>query len=202
MSQAQRQPTLFDLLYTVELTMAKAEIVKTAKKSRAEPKKLSALPELFECFDLLHREFADGEPAHFDGAKDGELLNKLLARRDKAMLKRMMRLFFETADPWVRAHGFSIGIFYLRVPALILADLAHRPKPEPHPLLAAIAVRVTHNQFEEWFSRMTVVTDAAGRTTVTIPADDWSWVQRHYGAAIAEALSATGCTGADFVILP
>jgi hypothetical protein len=77
-------------------------------------------------FDRLHREHI-GQPAVISGAKDAALVARLWRSHGDATVRALMADFFASTDPWIREHGYTVGMLVSQAAKL----LARRAKPQP-----------------------------------------------------------------------
>jgi hypothetical protein len=104
----------------VDLAAAGVSIAATPAQRKAHPIK-AALTR----FDQLHRgKFKDPVtqepiPANIDGAKDSSLMKKLIERYGEERNNGLMEMFFKCDDEFVVQAGYTVGIYYSKVPGLI-----------------------------------------------------------------------------------
>lgn len=84
---------------------------------------------LDEYFQLFKAKF--GEKPVISGAKDMELLKKLLAVHSKERLSQLLIDFFASDDPFITNGGYTIGVFFVKINKLLVA----RVKVEKNPTL-------------------------------------------------------------------
>ena len=176
-----RQPILFTYL-DLTLTPIKMGIKKNARDSR--------IPRLLQTFDRLHRQHVGGQPAALVPAKDATLIKAMLSTRDESTLVELMELFFEISDKWVRARGFSIGMFQHCLPGL-LVTWSQRPRPL-HPLLSAIQARLSRHDYDASFREASVHRDGVTTIIVVASADDARWILKHHSQEVWDAAAALG----------
>jgi hypothetical protein len=92
---------------------------RTKRKPDAAPTR-----ELLTEFDRLHREHV-GHPAVISGAKDAALIARLWRSHGEATVRGLMADFFRSPDPWIREHGYTVGMLVSQAAKL----LARRAKP-------------------------------------------------------------------------
>jgi len=94
------------------------------KTARAK-NSVSAAPtvELLTYFDDLHV-LRFGEKAVIRRGKDAQLVAELCRSHGAARVKELIADFFASRDPWIRDHGYSVGVFVSQAAKLI----ARRPK--------------------------------------------------------------------------
>jgi hypothetical protein len=107
-------------------------VAPSARKER----KPDAAPtrDLLTEFDRLHREHL-GAPAVIQGGKDAALIARLW-RSHGERVKPLMAAFFASPDPWIRSHGYTVGLFVTQAAKLIAQS---RPPARASPRLETVA---------------------------------------------------------------
>lgn len=79
-------------------------------------------PRIKQVIDYYHDRFVEkfGEKPVIDGPKDGAIIKKLLAVHDLDKLLWLIKLFFDSKDPWIQNSGYTIGVFKTQVNKLLV----------------------------------------------------------------------------------
>lgn len=84
--------------------------------------------ELLTLFDELHRARFQ-VPAVLIRGRDANLMTQVWRQQGDLLTRDLMRDFFALDDPWLDSHGYSVPMFVLRLPALVIAR-PRRPRAE------------------------------------------------------------------------
>lgn len=93
----------------------KIETVADTSPATKSPEKI-LLEEYFRLFQAKI-----GEKPVINGAKDMTLLKKLLGSHSKERLSQLLIDFFASEDSWITDSGYTLGVFYIKLNALLVA---------------------------------------------------------------------------------
>jgi hypothetical protein len=100
------------------------------------------------------------------GAKDAALVARLWRSHGDATVRALMADFFASTDPWIREHGYTVGMLVSQAAKL----LARRAKPQPRgspglPSVAELQAKMARDIAEAERAAQAARENASGTTT-------------------------------------